>query len=150
MRVVFSAFGSYYFLLCRAFDRASKGRVVRTDEGLLVTEATQFKFGNNHVAIGAAVGPILVDGGVEFTKWFTGVSFNGGQPLFPGSGRDLRSYRLSTLNGTPLDANSLANLGRVGFEAAQRSSPLHPGYAQNFRLRPQVNLTESERRSCCG
>jgi hypothetical protein len=36
-----------------------------------VTEGNQFKLGNNHVAIAAAVGPFLINGAVEFTKWLT-------------------------------------------------------------------------------
>jgi hypothetical protein len=76
------------------------------------------------LALASAVGPFLINGAMEFTKWLTSVSTTGGKRFLLAIIAIVGAIAYSGLNGTPLDVNSLTSLGQVAFEAVAASSQL--------------------------
>lgn len=81
------------------------------------------------LAIAAAVGPFLINGAVEFTKWLTNTSSTGGKRFLLALVAILGAIAYSALNGTPLDINSVSSLGQVAFEAAAAFMAAHGSYS---------------------
>jgi hypothetical protein len=65
------------------------------------------------LAIAAAIGPFLINGAMEFTKWLTSVSTTGGKRFLLALLAIVGAIAYSGLNGTPLDVKSLTSLGQV-------------------------------------
>jgi hypothetical protein len=81
------------------------------------------------LAIAAAIGPFLINGAMEFTKWLTSVSTTGGKRFLLALLAILGAIAYSALNGTPLDVNSLTSLGQVAFEAIAAFLAAHGSYS---------------------
>jgi hypothetical protein len=81
------------------------------------------------LAIAAAVGPFIINGAMEFTKWLTSVSTTGGKRFLLALIAILGAIAYSALNGTPLDVNSLTSLGQVAFEAIAAFLAAHGSYS---------------------
>jgi hypothetical protein len=81
------------------------------------------------LAIAAAVGPLLINGAVEFTKWLTSVSTTGGKRFLLALAAIVGAISYSPLSGTPLDPNSLTSLGQVAFEAIAAFLAAHGSYS---------------------
>lgn len=80
------------------------------------------------LAIAAAVGPFLINGAMELTKWLTSVSSTGGKRFFLAILAIVGAIAYSALNGTPLNADSLTSLGQVLFEAIAAFLAAHGSY----------------------
>jgi hypothetical protein len=81
------------------------------------------------LAISAAVGPFLINGAMEFTKWLTSVSTTGGKRFLLALLAILGAIAYSALNGTPLNVDSLTSLGQVAFEAIAAFLAAHGSYS---------------------
>lgn len=81
------------------------------------------------LAIAAAVGPFLINGAMEFTKWLTSVSTTAGKRFLLAVIAIIGAIAYSALNGTPLDVNSVTSLGQVAFEAIAAFLAAHGSYS---------------------
>jgi hypothetical protein len=81
------------------------------------------------LAIAAAVGPFIINGAMEFTKWLTKASTTGGKRFLLALIAILGAIAYSALNGTPLDVGSLTSLGQIAFEAVAAFLAAHGSYS---------------------
>jgi hypothetical protein len=80
------------------------------------------------LAIAAAVGPFIINGVVQFTKWLTGTSSTAGKRFLLALVAILGAIAYSALNGTPLDVNSISSLSQTGLEASAAFLAAHGSY----------------------
>jgi hypothetical protein len=81
------------------------------------------------LAIAAAIGPFIINGAMELTKWLTQVSTTGGKRFCLALIAIVGAIAYSALNGTPLDADSLTSLGQVAFQAVAAFMAAHGSYS---------------------
>jgi hypothetical protein len=93
------------------------------------------------IAIASAVGPFIINGAMEFTKWLTKASTTGGKRFLLAIIAILGAIAYSALNGTPLDVNSLTSLGQVAFEAIAAFLAAHGSYSLLTGGVPSTNNT---------
>jgi hypothetical protein len=80
------------------------------------------------IAIVAALGPFILNGAMELTKWLTSVSSTGGKRFFLAVLAIIGAIAFSALYGTPLDVNSISSLAQTGLIAIGAFLASHGSY----------------------
>jgi hypothetical protein len=80
-------------------------------------------------AIIAAVGPFVLNGAMEFTKWLTSISSTAGKRFLLALLSLVGVIAYSALNGTPLDVNSVSSIAQVLLTTAGAFLAAHGSYS---------------------